>query len=273
MSEVTRVAVIGLGESGSRIAAGLHSAGLAVIGFDNSAVQSPPVAVAASMEEAVAGAQIVISLNSVLLSRRMAEQIAPLLGADAVFADLNTGTPEHKRRLAGLFAAGAFADVAVMAPGAGPAGTAQHAAAGSTPPLAVAGTGARRFIELLEPFGVEVEYVSEVPGAAAARALLGSILEKGLAGVLIDVLWAAESMGQKDWAYGEILREFESSSGETAKRYLSDTAQHLKRRQIEMMDVVEMLRDADYDSTTVSAIQTNYSRILHGKKIPFSKAP
>ncbi len=104
-------------------------------------------------------------------------------------------------------------------------------------PMGVAGTGAHRFIELLEPFGMNLEYVSQVPGEAAARKLLRSILAKGMAGVLIDCLWATESMGLQDWAFEEIQREFDSSSSATSKRYLSGTAQHLKRRQIEMMDV------------------------------------
>ena len=80
-------------------------------------------------------------------------------------------------------------------------------------------------------------------------------------------------MGLEDWAYEEILREFDSSSSATAKRYLSGTAQHVKRRQIEMLDVVEMLNESGYESTMIAPIEFNYGRILHGKKIPFSKQP
>jgi len=138
--------------------------------------------------------------------------------------------------------------------------------------MGVAGTGARRFIELLEPFGMDLEYVSDVPREAAARKLLRSILAKGVAAVLIDCLWAAERMGLQDWAYEEILRKFDSSSAETAKRYGSGTAQHVKRRQIEMMDVTEMLNDAGYEPTMVDGVALTYSRILHSKKIPFAKA-
>jgi hypothetical protein len=78
-------------------------------------------------------------------------------------------------------------------------------------------------------------------------------------------------MGLQDWAYEEILREFESSSAETAKRYISGTAQHVKRRQIEMMDVNEMLAEVGYQSTMVDGVALTYSRILHSKKIPFSR--
>ena len=118
---------------------------------------------------------------------------------------------------------------------------------------------------------MNLEYVSDVPGEAAARKLLRSILAKGMAAVLIDTLWAAESMGLQQWAYEEILREFDSSSPETAKRYLTGTAQHVKRRQIEMMDVTELLNEVGYQSTMVDGVALTYSRILHSKKIPYSR--
>lgn len=264
MSEAMRVAVIGLGEAGRLIAGGLHAAGLDTVGFDPALPATPLLPVAESAAEAVAGADLVISINSSAVAVKVAKQILPLLEPGAIYADFNTGTPALKRKLAALFPSGTFADVAIMKPVPGLA---------EKVPMGVAGSGARRFIELLEPFELNLEYVSEVPGDAAARKLLRSILAKGMASVLIDCLWAAESMSQQDWAYEEILREFDSSSADTAKRYLSGTAQHLKRRQIEMMDVTDMLGEVGYQSTIVDGVALTYSRILHGKKIPFSKAP
>lgn len=262
MSSATRVAVIGLGEAGGLIAGGLSAAGADVIGFDVALPSAAPVPVADSVAAAVTGAEVVISINSSIVSRKVAQQVAPHLAPGTVFADLNTGTPRLKKALAQLFSDGMFADVAIMKPVPGLA---------EKVPMGVAGTGAKRFIELLRPFEMDLEYVSEIPGDAAARKLLRSILAKGMAAVLIDCLWAAESMGLQDWAYDEILRDFESSSAETAKRYLSGTAQHVKRRQIEMMDVTEMLTDAGYQPTMVDGVALTYSRILHSKKIPFSK--
>jgi putative dehydrogenase len=262
MTDATKIAVIGLGEAGSLIAAGLQAAGARVRGFDPQKPSDPPVPIAATLEEAVAGADVVLSINSSTVARKVAARAAPLLEPGAIFADLNTGTPALKRTIADLFAEGVFADVAIMSPVPG---------LGEKVPMGVAGTGARRFVQLMEPLGLDLDYVSEVPGEAAARKLLRSILAKGMAGVLIDCLWAAETMGLEAWAYDEIQREFASSSADTAKRYLTGTSQHLKRRQIEMMDVTEMLNEVGYQSTMVDGVALTYSRILHGKKIPFSK--
>lgn len=264
MSESIRIGVIGLGEAGSLIAGGLRAAGAQVVGFDPANPANPPVPIVGSVADAVVGADLIISINSSTASRKVAEQVAPMLEPGTIFADLNTGTPALKKSLAALFPDDVFADVAIMKPVPGLA---------EKVPMGVAGPGARRFVELLEPFGMTLEYVSEVPGEAAARKLLRSILAKGMAAVLIDCLWAAESMGLEKWAYEEILREFEFSSAETAQRYLTGTAQHLKRRQIEMMDVTEMLNEVGYQSTMVDGVALTYSRVLHSKKIPFSKAP
>jgi 3-hydroxyisobutyrate dehydrogenase-like beta-hydroxyacid dehydrogenase len=259
---MVRIAVIGLGEAGSLIAGGLRAAGADVVGFDPVRPAEPAVPLADSAAEAVTDAELVISINSSTVARRVATDAAPLLAPGAVYADLNTGTPSMKRAIGELFEPGVFVDVAIMKPVPGLA---------EKVPMSAAGPAARRFIELLEPFGLDLDYVSDVPGEAAARKLLRSILAKGMAAVLIDTLWAAEAMGLQDWAFEEILREFDSSSGDTARRYLSGTAQHVKRRQIEMMDVAEMLNETGYQSTMVDGVALTYSRILHSKKIPFSK--
>lgn len=263
MTAHLRVVFVGHSEAGSRIADELIKAGASVIGFDPGTKRTSTTPLAGSLEEAVTGADLVLSLGSSPPSR-IAEQVAPLLKEDALYADLHTGTPSMKKELATLFPDGSFVDVAVVQ---------QDPGAAEGVVMDAAGTGARRLMELLEPSGLALGYVSEVPGEATARGLFRSLLAKGMAGVIIDCLWAAESMGLQNWAYQEILQEFDSSSAETARQYLSDTAQHVKRRQIEMMDVVAMLTEAEYESTMIGSIEFNYGRILHGKKIPFSKRP
>ena len=259
------IAVIGHGEAGSLIAGGLAAAGASVIGFDTVPPKKPTTPMAETLGDAVRDADIVLSLNSSTAAFKVAQEVAPLVKPRTIFADLNTGTPALKRKIAELFAegksAGPFVDVAIMKPVPGLA---------EKVPMMVAGSGAREFITQMAAYGMNLEFVSENPGEAAARKLIRSILAKGMAGVIIDCLWAAEAMGLEKWAYEEILREFDSMTSATAKRYLSGTAQHVKRRQIEMLDVVEMLAEVGYESTMVAPIEFNYGRILHGKKIPYS---
>ena len=261
MSASVKIAVIGLGEAGSLIAGGLKAAGAEVIGFDPAKPKNPPVLTAASAEEAVATADIVLSINSSTVSVKVAESLAAALKPGAIYADLNTGTPSLKRTLAELLPNNDFVDAAVMKPVPGLA---------EKVPMAIAGAGAKRFIELLEPYGLNLEFVSEVPGEAAARKLLRSIVAKGMAALIIDCLWAAQSMGLEEWAIDEIKREFDSSDSSTVQRYLDGTAKHAKRRQVEMSDVVQMLSESGYDSTMVAPVELTLSRVIHGKKIPFA---
>ncbi len=79
MSGTIRIAVIGLGEAGSLIAAGLQAAGAQVVGFDPATPADAPVSLADSAAEAAAGSALLISINSATVSRRVVEEIAPLL--------------------------------------------------------------------------------------------------------------------------------------------------------------------------------------------------
>lgn len=267
MSHSTRIAVIGHGEAGSLIAGGLLTAGADVIGFDPANPEHPTTPMASTVAEAITGADVILSINSSTLAHRIAEEIAGLIRDDdvapgAIYADLNTGTPAMKRHLAELFPDGQFADVAIMRPVPGRA---------EKVPLLVAGSGGERFVGLLGDYAPNMEFVSNTAGDAAARKLIRSILAKGIAGVVIDTLWAAESMGLEEWAYREILNEFNEMNDATAQRYLDGTAVHFKRRQIEMTDIVDMLSQTGYESTMLAPVQFNYGRIMHGKQIPFAK--
>ena len=262
MSEKLKVAVIGLGEAGLLIAADLMQRGADVIGYDPAKPKYSPVPLAASAEAAVAEADVVISLNSATASIGFATRLAAHLNPGALYCDLNSGTPSLKKRLSQLVPEGSFVDVALMKPAPGLA---------EKVPMSIAGPGAKRFIELFEGFGLDLTYVSDVAGDAAARELLSSLLTKGMAAVAIDYLWAAKALGLEDWALEELKNEFDSSSSSTALRYLADTQRNAKRRQVEMADISEILSGSGYESTMVHGIEATLTLIVHSKKVPFAQ--
>jgi len=61
---VTRIAVLGLGEAGSIIANDLAAAGALVVGFDPVAQSVPDIERASTSQDAVRGADLVLSLNA-----------------------------------------------------------------------------------------------------------------------------------------------------------------------------------------------------------------
>lgn len=286
VTQKIRIAVIGPGEAASRLAHDLAEAGADVTVFDVTAFDVTPanesaIQVAESVEDAVANASVVFSLNSSSAALRAAERTAPHLASGAIFADANTATPALKKKLAELFAPEAFVDVAMMtsaahatAPRTGPADapteTPTETPTDTKTVLAVCGPAAQAFDERLDPLKLHTEFVSTEVGQAAARNLTRSMLAKGLAGVVIDYMWAAEAMGLEDWAHDEMLRAFDAMTRDTATGYLEETVKNAKRREIEMLDIVEMLEEAGYHSLFVPPTQLVYNKVYHSIKVPYA---
>jgi putative dehydrogenase len=239
MANTTRIAILGDTETAAQVADALTTAGAQAVAD-------------------VAEADIVLSVTTPLLALKTAREAVDGLATGAVYVDASGGTPATARALAEVFSQGLFADAAFA--GGEPLALA----------LAVSGSGAARAAELLEPF-VTAEVISDVPGQASARVVLRSILDNAMAAVLVDTLWAAESVSQAKWMHEEILREFDSNTAATAQALLADTSVNFKRRQMDMQDVVELLSESGYESTMLAPIQFTHGRIMHSKKIPFAK--
>ncbi|MFW6204973.1 MAG: NAD(P)-dependent oxidoreductase, partial [Actinomycetota bacterium] len=84
-----RVAVIGLGEAGSAIAADLVRLGAAVSAYDPATTAAAPsgVARAATLDEAVTGADIVLSLVPATSALEVAGSASGALAAGALYGD------------------------------------------------------------------------------------------------------------------------------------------------------------------------------------------
>jgi 3-hydroxyisobutyrate dehydrogenase-like beta-hydroxyacid dehydrogenase len=226
------VAVLGLGEAGSRLAADLVAAGAEVHGYDPVATSTPAGVVRApDPVSAVAGRTAVLSLTTAAAALAAAASVLPGLRPGVVYADLNTASPGLKREIEALVAAeGArFADVALLGP---------VPARGLRTPAIASGTGARAFADVLEPLGMSVEVVSERAGDAATLKLLRSVFMKGLAASAAESLRAAEAVGHREW----LERELAAVIGETLlERLLEGSRAHAARRVDEMEAAAELL--------------------------------
>lgn len=258
MAQLT-VAVIGLGEAGGMIASTLAAAGASVVGFDIRPPAQPAVALAESIDEAVKDADLVFSVNTSTAAYRVAQQVAPHLKNGALYIDANTGNPGLKKRIAAELPEGALVDLALM-------GSVTEAGAGV--PLIAAGPAAQQLADMLTPLGLNIEVVSDDIGQAAARELTRGLVSKFIASALIDYMWAAQSLGLEDWAYDELLAEFENMNAEKAKQLMQEVVSNPKRREIEMLDIVEMLEEVDYPSMFVPPAQLVYNKVYHSIKVP-----
>lgn len=254
---MTRIAVVGPGAAGIRVGVALQAAGAEVSGFDLPRAEYLPLPLGKNLEEVVRDADVVLVFVAPQLAEKTAQQILPLLSAGALYADFSTGTPDHKKRLADVFEDGIFVDAALTSAGE----------------VEAAGSGAQSLTDSLSLMNLKSAFVSAVPGDVAARTSIRALLAHGLAEVIIDTLWAAESLGIEEWAWKDIAEELTGQTGDTAQELIDDAAHNVKRNQIAMQDVVEILANSGYDSTMIAPIQFTHGRIMHGKKIPFSQAP
>ena len=165
-------AVLGLGEAGGRIAADLAAAGCTVRGLQDPARSLEGITNAASAEDAVGGADVVLSINAAAVALDVAVGVAGALRRDVVYADLNTASPELKGQLAGALPV-QFADVALI--GVVPA-------TGIRTPALASGAGAERFGALLRPLGMPVDVLGPRPGQRRRREVAAQHLHEGPGG-------------------------------------------------------------------------------------------
>jgi 3-hydroxyisobutyrate dehydrogenase-like beta-hydroxyacid dehydrogenase len=240
------IAVLGLGEAGTAIAADLAGSGSRVIGFDP--VRHPPEGVEAAADAAAAAAQgsIVVSINSASVALEVAETVAPVLQPDTLYADLNTGAPALKRAVAAAVEprGAVFADVALMEP---------VPDWGARTPALASGEGAERFATAFGRFGMPVTTVGAEPGAAAARKLARSVFMKGQAAAIGEALEAAERLGCEDWLYKNIESSLTSADGHLLRRLVEGSRRHAGRRVDEMEAAVAMLEELGVEPRVAAA--------------------
>jgi 3-hydroxyisobutyrate dehydrogenase-like beta-hydroxyacid dehydrogenase len=243
------VAVLGLGEAGSAIAGDLVVAGASVRGFDPAHPQAPDgVRVAGDALSAVAGSDVVLSVNAAADALDAAGSAASALRAGQVYADLNAAAASVKRAVAEVVTptGAAFADVALMdvVPGHG-----LH-----TPALA-SGPGADDFARRLGPLGMPVEVLAGEPGAAAARKLLRSVFMKGLAAACIESTRAARAAGCEEWMREEIAGVLTGADRALLERLLTGSERHATRRIHEVRDARELLRELGVEARVSAAAE------------------
>ncbi|WP_305788256.1 DUF1932 domain-containing protein [Symbioplanes lichenis] len=229
-----RIAVLGLGEAGSLIAADLVAAGAAVSGFD-------PVRTLGVVEErqsdadAVRDADLVLSVNSSHDALPALEMSLPALRPGTIWADLNTAAPSVKATL--VSCAGpdiSVVDVALMSPVPG---------RGLRTPMLASGEDATRFSDIVTSLGADVTVQEGPAGEASSRKLLRSVFYKGLAAAVVEALAAAGKAGCEPWLRANISAELTGFDERTIDRLVDGTHRHARRRADEMTAAAAQLDD------------------------------
>jgi 3-hydroxyisobutyrate dehydrogenase-like beta-hydroxyacid dehydrogenase len=256
---MTRITVFGLGEAGSLFAADLAAAGVSVQAYDPKPVATPTGVVRYNNPiAAVEGTDVVLSLTAAADSEQALRQALNHIPATALYADLSTASAGLKRKLAEIAAARRleFVDIALMTivPGYGL----------KTPALA-SGPGAEHYVSVFSRYAVPVEAISPVPGEAATRKLLRSVMMKGLASLVVEAMQAGHAAGCADWLWNNMAEQLTLANEKMLKRLITGTEIHALRRLHEMEASMTLLEELGVDPImTRSTVQSHRQVLKNG---------
>jgi 3-hydroxyisobutyrate dehydrogenase-like beta-hydroxyacid dehydrogenase len=247
-----RISFVGFGEAGQAIASGLREGGIEQItAWDilfptpdgttlKAAGQQMGVRLAASVDEAVADADIVISAVTAASSLEAAQSVAPHLKGNPYFLDINSVSPGRKQATAKLLDGKArYVDVAVIAP--------IHPKRHKTP-LLIAGPYAEGIAPLLREMEMTLKVVSPDTGQAAAIKMIRSVMIKGIEALTLECFLAAERAGLVEEVAVSMQNNYPTLDfGQIADYNIERMASHGERRAAEMEESCVTLRELGLD--------------------------
>ena len=213
---MTTIAVIGMGDMGSGLAARLVEKGARVVtSLDGRSARSGERAATAGVEvcggdAALASAEIVLSVVPPAVAPAVAERLLPHLGAAEaapVFVDCNAIAPETVKAMAGPYAAAGLTLVDASIIGGPPR-------PGEASPRLYMSGNAEATAETLAAHGLDARLVSEAIGDASALKMSYAGITKGF-----QALASAMALGAfRNGVGGALIEELRFSQGETYAR-------------------------------------------------------
>jgi 3-hydroxyisobutyrate dehydrogenase-like beta-hydroxyacid dehydrogenase len=251
---------IGFGEVGFELSRGLKQEGLdGIIAYDPLA-NDPQYGVLVKERAREAGvclmesplqvaerSEVIIAAAPGSKAEAAALAVLAALNATKIYVDVSTSSPKTKQKIAAaVLPTGArFADVALMD------SLTQYR---HKVPTLVSGNGSDRFIQLMTPYKMSLEKVSDKPGEAIANKLVRSIYMKGLASLSAELLEAAAAFEVAP----RVLKSIGSSMNNFAfedkmNSLVTSSAIHAARQAHEMADAAAMLVEAGIEPLMTDA--------------------
>ena len=260
------IAVLGLGEAGSEVAADLVAAGAVVQAFDPELPAPAGIRPAGSDAEAARGAHVILALTSAHEAAETLRLALPGIEPGAIYADLNTGSAGLKAELAltAATAGVAFADVALMAPVPG---------LGLRTPMLASGPAAGDYARIAAGLGAAVTVLPGPPGTAATRKLVRSVFYKGLAAAVTEALRAGRAAGCEEWLRGDIGQVLADASAATVDRLERGSSRHARRRMDEMMAAGDLLDELGVPARVTRASQDWLEQLMTEAAAGVSRDP
>ncbi len=261
MNNELKIGFVGFGEAGFHIAKGLRGAGATRIhAFDIHArtpgrgekirqrASESAVVLCESNARLAAACDVLLSTVTADQAQIAAEQNAPHLTERHIYADLNSTSPALKQTIAQLIEArGArFVEAAVMSP----VPPRLHRA-----PMFLGGAHAQDLVDLLAPFGMNLEIISSEIGAASAVKMCRSVVVKGLEALLFECVLGAVPYGVDERVFATLEETMPGMNWRRMASYMvGRVIEHGERRARELEEVAATLRDIGVEPVMTEAI-------------------
>jgi len=253
---VIRIGFVGFGEAAYHIAKGLRQPGIASLtAFDikvtdqvRQRAREAETSLVDTNRDLAQACDIMLSAVTADQALNAAEQNAPYLTADHIYADLNSVSPGLKQSIARLIeASGArFAEIAMMAP---------VPPYGHKVPMLAGGDGAQEFVDRLAPFGISAEIVSREVGTAAATKMFRSIMVKGMEALITECVLGASRYNADERVFASLSESFPGIKWKEMADYMvGRVVVHGERRAREMEEVAATLREIGIEPIMAEAI-------------------
>jgi 3-hydroxyisobutyrate dehydrogenase-like beta-hydroxyacid dehydrogenase len=279
---IHRVAIVGFGEAGGIFAHDFAKRGMDVTVFDilfNSRRQRPRmlrkaqasgVTAADNLIHCLHKAELVISAVTASSALDVAKEAGPVLDDSQLFVDINSVSPETKRKAAGYVERrrARFVEAAVMS-----AVPKQRLKV----PMLLGGPHASEAAERLQKIGMNATPLSDQLGVASAVKMCRSVIIKGLEALVIESLFAARMYGAEDKVLESLAASYPDVGWEDhlPDYLISRVAAHGHRRAVEMRQVAQTLQHASIEPTMALATarrQEQLVRAMAKRKIAFDPA-
>jgi 3-hydroxyisobutyrate dehydrogenase-like beta-hydroxyacid dehydrogenase len=279
---IQRIAIVGFGEVGGIFGSDFSSQGIEVSVFDILLV-SPRhrpkmvskagkcrVTAAPTLADCLRGADLVISAVTSSSAQDVARRAGRILRPRQLFLDINSVSPEAKRRAARYVerSKAHFVEAAVMAAVPGPR---------LQVPMLLGGPHASRAASRLRPLGMNAMAFSEEIGIASAVKMCRSVMVKGFEALAVECLFAARRYGAESAVIESLSATYPTLGWkDRLPDYLvSRVAEHGLRRAAEMREVALALRSVRLDPVMALATAERQERLVREmarRKVRFGSA-
>jgi 3-hydroxyisobutyrate dehydrogenase-like beta-hydroxyacid dehydrogenase len=255
-----QIALIGFGEVGGIFGHDFAAEGLGVSAFDILLNSEPSrssllakaknanVRACDTLEEAVRGADLVISAVTASSAPVVAASATAFLRRGQIYLDLNSVSPDTKLSIARTLSESpaTFVEAAVMAP---------VSPQRLKVPMLLGGADAAMAAEQLRAIGLNVKPISDRVGVASAIKMCRSIIIKGLEAITVESMFTARRCGAEKQVLESLAATYPGMGWDgTLPDYLiSRVAEHGKRRAAEMREAAQAVADAGLEPLTALA--------------------